>query len=77
MTMIFKLFAILVHMFQGSVSYSADLYFSSIIAALLVGIYVIDLRTFKKAFLLPQWAISCVGSIVWLVVAMIEVPIDQ
>ncbi len=77
MNIIFKVSAIIVHLFQSVVSGTANLNFSLIIAATLIGIYVFDLKTFKKLFFVPQWAVSCVGSVVWLVVAVIEMPIDQ
>jgi len=77
MNMIFKIFAIIVHIFQSLVSGTANLNFSLIVAATLIGIYVFDFKTFKKLFLVPQWAVSCVGSVVWLVVAVIEIPIER
>lgn len=77
MNMVFKVFAIIVHIFQGVVSSTADLYFSLIIAATLIGMYMFDSKTFKGLFLVPQWVVSCVGSIVWLVLAAIEIPIEQ
>lgn len=77
MHIFFKVFAIIFHLVQALISDSAELYFSFTVAVILVGIYVFDIRTFKKLFLVPQWAVSCVGSVVWLVVAVIEIPIDQ
>ncbi len=74
--LIFKVFAIIVHIIQAFVSDSAELYFSFTIAIILLGSYMFDIRTFKKLFLVPQWGASFFGSIVWLIVAIIEMPID-
>jgi len=77
MNIIFKVFAIIVHIFQSLVSGAANLNFSLVIAATLIGMYVFDLKTFKKLFLVPRWVASCVGNVVWLILAVIEIPIEQ
>lgn len=77
MNILFKVFAIIMHMIQAFISDNLELYFSFAIAVISLGAYVFDTKSFKRLFLVPQWGVSLVASIVWLIIAVIETPINQ
>lgn len=60
------------HVFQYLVTSSAGLVLSSIVAALLIGAQVLPREHFIKTFKVRPLAVSQFGSLVWLLVAFLE-----
>lgn len=63
---------IVFHVFQYLVTWSAGLALSSIVAALLIGAQVLPRDHFIKTFKVRPMLVSQFGSLVWMLVAFLE-----
>lgn len=64
---------LILHLFQIMISWEGKLYFSGAFAVLLAAGYFFERDYFVTTFRVPPWLFSVIGSVVWFVIALIEV----
>ena len=65
--------AIVVHLAQAVTSFTAGLYVSGVVGATLIGAQIYSPTTFRELFRVSSWAVSVIGSIIWLFIAVAEI----
>ena len=68
-----KVVFLILHLFQIMISWEGELDFSGAFAVLLAAGYFLERDYFLATFRVPPWLLSLNGSVVWFVVALIEV----
>jgi len=67
-----RVFALLFHLLQVVISLTAGVYVSMLVAAVVTGAFFNDFATIRRIFRMSPLLLSIVGTIVWLVVVLIE-----
>lgn len=62
----------LFHLSQAVISFTAGIYVSGVIGATLMGGQLYDPEIFRSLFKVSPWIVSVVGSVLWLVVVIME-----
>lgn len=68
-----RVVATIIHLAQAVISFTAGLYFSGIVGAMLLGAQLYAPKTFKDLFKVRTWIVSVIGSIIWLFIAVAEI----
>jgi len=72
-----RVFLIIFHAFQFIVSISGALYFSLVVAISLIGVQVYPPEGFLKTFRIGPKKVAFIGTIIWLVIAIAEFPLES
>ena len=64
---------LVLHLFQILISWEGEMLFSGMFAILLAAGYFLDRDYFVQTFRVAPWLMSMVGSVVWFIIALIEV----
>jgi len=76
MSFLGRVFLIIFHAFQFIISISGALYFSLVVAILLIGVQIYQPEEFLKTFKVGPKKVALIGTIIWLVIAVAEFPLD-
>jgi hypothetical protein len=68
-----KITFLILHFFQIIISWEGKLYFSAAFAVLLASGYFLERDYFVRTFRIAPWLLSVTGSVVWFVIALIEI----
>ena len=71
-----RIFLIIFHSFQFIVSISGALHFSLVVAIALIGVQIYPPKDFFKTFKIRPKKVAFIGTIIWLVIAISEFPLE-
>ena len=72
-----RVLLIIFHSFQFIISISGALYFSLVVAIVLIGFQIYPPQDFLKTFKVGPKKVALVGTIIWLVIAIAEFPLES
>jgi len=67
-----RVILLIFHLGQAVTSFTAGIYISGVIGAALMGAQLYSPVTFRSLFKVNPWIVSAVGSVLWLIVAIVE-----
>ena len=68
-----RILAFIFHLLQVVISIIAGLYISAVIAALAGGVYLHNFQTIRRLYHVSPLVISSVGTIAWIIAAVVEI----
>lgn len=77
LSMILRVLLVLFHCFQFIVSSTGGLYYSLVLAVLLIGVQLYSPAAFVQTFKFSPNGVAVAGTVLWMIIAVMEFPMND